>query len=76
MAEACRIYAEVELADLPVSKGKEAQKWLTGAHENVKRAHEHIGMHIRGVWGAPAKVHPQNVRFQNVMFQNVRFQNV
>jgi hypothetical protein len=52
MAEACRIYAEVELADLPVSKGKEAQKWLTGAHGNVKRAHERISMHIRRLGGA------------------------
>ncbi len=32
MMEACRIYAEVELADLPVSKGKEAKGWLTSVH--------------------------------------------
>ncbi len=28
----CRIYAEVELADLPVREGKEAKGWLTSAH--------------------------------------------
>ena len=52
MAEACRIYAEIELTDLPVSKGKEAQKWLTDVHGNVKREHERIDMHIRRLGGA------------------------
>ncbi len=47
MAEVCRIYAEIELTDLPGSKGKEAQEWLTDAHGNVKREHERIDMHIR-----------------------------
>ena len=52
MMAVCRTYAEVKRADLPVHEGKEAQKWLTGAHGNVKRAHEHIGMHIRRLAGA------------------------
>jgi hypothetical protein len=38
MMEACRTYAEVELADLPVSKGKEAKGWLTNAHQEVEHA--------------------------------------
>ena len=52
MAEVCRIYAEIELTDLPGSKGKEAQEWLTDAHGNVKREHERIDMHIRRLGGA------------------------
>jgi hypothetical protein len=59
MAEACRIYPEVELTDLPVGKGKEAQKWLTGAHGNVKRAHERIDMHIKRLGGAGELAKPQ-----------------
>ena len=43
MMEACRIYAEVELADLPVSEGKKAKGWLTSAHQETERAREHIG---------------------------------
>jgi hypothetical protein len=49
MMEVCRIYAEVELADLPVSKGKEAKGWLTSAHQEAERAREHIGERIRGM---------------------------
>jgi hypothetical protein len=52
MAEVRRIYAEIELTDLPGSKGKEAQEWLTDAHGNVKREHERIDMHIRRLEGA------------------------
>ncbi len=37
MAGACRIYAEVELADLPVSEGKKAKEWLTSAHRETER---------------------------------------
>jgi hypothetical protein len=47
MMEACRTYAEVELADLPVSKGKEAKGWLTNAHQEVEHAREHIGERIK-----------------------------
>ncbi len=43
----CQIYAEVELADLPVREGKEAKGWLTSAHEDAECAREHIGAHIR-----------------------------
>jgi hypothetical protein len=46
MMEVCRIYAEVELAKLPVSKGKEAKGWLTSAHQDAERAREHIGERI------------------------------
>jgi hypothetical protein len=55
MMAVCRIYAEVELADLPVREGERAQKWLTITHRNIERAHEHIGVRIRaaGEWGAP-----------------------
>ena len=52
MVAFCQIYTEVELTDLPVHKGKEAQERLAGAHENVKRAHERISMHIRRLGGA------------------------
>jgi hypothetical protein len=53
MMAVCRIYAEVELADLSVREGKEAQGWLTCAHQDAERAQEHIGEHIRkreGLW--------------------------
>jgi hypothetical protein len=55
MMAICRIYAEVELADLPVHEGERAQKWLMIMHRNIERAREHIGMRIRdaGEWGAP-----------------------
>jgi hypothetical protein len=55
MMAVCRIYAEVELADLPVHEGERAQKWLMITHKNIERAREHIGMRIRdaGEWGAP-----------------------
>jgi hypothetical protein len=55
MMAVCRIYAEVELADLPVREGKEAQGWLMIMHRNIERTREHIGMRIRGAgeWGAP-----------------------
>jgi hypothetical protein len=43
----CRIYAEVELADLPVLEGKEAKGWLTSAHQDAKHAREHNGGHIK-----------------------------
>ena len=52
MMEACRIYAEVELADLPVSKGKEAKGWLTSAHQEVERARTHRRAHQKNK-GAP-----------------------
>jgi hypothetical protein len=52
MMAVCRTYAEVKRDDLPVHEGREAQEWLTGAHGNVKRAREHIGMHIRRLAGA------------------------
>ncbi len=55
MMAVCRIYAEVELADLPVREGKEALGWLRSAHRNIEYACEHIGMRIRGAGecGAP-----------------------
>jgi hypothetical protein len=55
MMAVCRIYAEVELADLPAHEGERAQKWLTITHRNIERARGHIGMRIRaaGEWGAP-----------------------
>jgi hypothetical protein len=43
----CQIYAEVELADLPVHEGKEARGWLTSAHKDAECAREHIGARIR-----------------------------
>jgi hypothetical protein len=46
---ACRVYAEVELADLPVSKGEEAKMWLTSAHQEAERARKHIGERIKGL---------------------------
>jgi hypothetical protein len=49
MMEVCRIYAEVELADLPVSKGKEPKGWLTSAHQEAEHAREHIGERIKGI---------------------------
>jgi hypothetical protein len=55
MKEVCRIYAEVELADLPVSKGKEAKEWLTSTHQEAERARAHRRAHQRheGAPGAP-----------------------
>jgi hypothetical protein len=47
MMAVCRVYAEVDLADLPVSKGKEAKGWLTGAHQDAERAREHISERIK-----------------------------
>jgi hypothetical protein len=47
MLTVCRIYAEVKLADLPVRKGKEANGWLTSAHQDAECAREHIGEHIK-----------------------------
>jgi hypothetical protein len=38
MMAVCRIYAEVELADLPVHEGERAQRWLTITHRNIERA--------------------------------------
>ncbi len=54
----CRIYAEVELADLPVREGKEARGWLTSAHQDAERAREHIGEHIRKREGLRALLYP------------------
>jgi hypothetical protein len=45
--EACRVYAEVELADLPASKGEEAKMWLTSTHQETERTQEHIGERIK-----------------------------
>jgi hypothetical protein len=58
MMETCRIYAEVELADLPVSKGKEAKGWLTSAHQEAERAQEHIGERIKGMKVLQALLYP------------------
>ncbi len=58
MTAACQIYAEVELADLPVREGKEAQGWLTSAHQDAERAREHIGEHIRKREGLRALLYP------------------
>jgi hypothetical protein len=38
MMAVCRTYAEGRPADLSVHEGREAQKWLTGAHRVVERA--------------------------------------
>ncbi len=54
----CRTYAEVELADLPVRKDKEAKGWLTSAHQDAERAREHIGEHIRRREGLRALLYP------------------
>jgi hypothetical protein len=55
MMAVCRIYAEVEWADLPAHEGEKAQKWLMITHRNIERAREHVAMRIReaGEWGAP-----------------------
>jgi hypothetical protein len=58
MMAVCRIYTEVELADLPVREGKEAQGWLTSAHQDAERAREHIGEHIRKREGLRALLYP------------------
>jgi hypothetical protein len=58
MMEVCRVYAEVELADLPVSKGKEAKGWLTSAHQEAERAREHIGERIKGIKVLQALLYP------------------
>jgi hypothetical protein len=58
MMAVCRIYAEVKLADLPVREGKEAQGWLTSAHQDAERAQEHIGEHIRRREGLRALLYP------------------
>jgi hypothetical protein len=47
MMAVCRIYAEVELADLPVREGKEAKGWLTSVHMEAECAQEHIGVPIK-----------------------------
>jgi hypothetical protein len=47
MMAVCRIYAEVELADLPVGEGKEAKGWLTSTHMDAECARKHIGARIR-----------------------------
>jgi hypothetical protein len=38
MMAVCRVYAEVEWADLPAHEGERAQKWLMSTHKNIKRA--------------------------------------
>ncbi len=58
MMAVCRIYGEVELADLPVRQGKEAQGWLTSAHQDAERAREHIGEHSRKREGLCALLYP------------------
>jgi hypothetical protein len=58
MMETCRIYAEVELGDLPVSKGKEAKGWLTNAHREVEYAREHIGERIEKLRVSQALLYP------------------
>jgi hypothetical protein len=58
MMAVCRIYAEVELADLPVRQGKEAQGWLTSVHQDAERAREHIGEHIGKREGLRALLYP------------------
>jgi len=58
MMEACRTYAEVELADLPVSEGKEAKGWLTSAHQKVEHAQEHIGERIEKMRVSQALLYP------------------
>jgi hypothetical protein len=58
MMAVCQIYAEIELADLPVREGKEAQGWLTRAHQDAERAREHIGEHIRKREGLRALLYP------------------
>jgi hypothetical protein len=52
MMAVCRTYAEGRPADLSVHEGREAQKWLTGAHGVVERAREHISMRLRHLAGA------------------------
>ncbi len=58
----CRIYAEVELADLPVSEGKEAKGWLTSTHQDAERAREHIGEHIKRKKELRALLYPATER--------------
>ncbi len=58
MMEVCRVYAEVELADLPVSRGKEAKGWLMSAHQEAERAREHIGERIKGIKVLQALLYP------------------
>jgi hypothetical protein len=55
MMAVCRIYAEVEWADLSAHEGERAQKWLMITHKNIEHAREHVAMRIReaGEWGAP-----------------------
>jgi hypothetical protein len=67
MTEVCRIYAEVELADLPVSKGKEAKGWLTDAHQEAERAREHIGERIKGIKVLRALLYPATERRARVL---------
>jgi hypothetical protein len=52
MMAVCQTYAEGRPADLSVHEGREAQKWLTGAHRVVERAREHISMRLRHLAGA------------------------
>ncbi len=66
MMEVCRIYAQVELADLPVSEGKEAKEWLTSTHQEAERAREHIGERIKGMKSTPTKdilIRPKRIYF-------------
>ncbi len=55
MMAICRVYAEVEWADLPAHEGERAQKWLMSTHKNIEHARENVAMRIReaGEWGAP-----------------------
>jgi hypothetical protein len=58
MMTVSRIYAEVELADLPVREGKEAKGWLTSAHQDAERAREHTGGCVKKKEELMALLHP------------------
>jgi hypothetical protein len=58
MMAVCRIYMEVELADLPVHEEKAAKGWLTSAHKDGECAREHIGTRIRSLVELGALLHP------------------
>jgi hypothetical protein len=58
MMAVCQIYAEVELADLPVREGKRARGWLTSAHKDVEYAREQVGARIRSLEELGTLLHP------------------
>jgi hypothetical protein len=43
----CACFSGLEEEEAPVRTQRRAKAWLAGAHEDVERARDHIGLHLR-----------------------------